>query len=418
MARPEMEGEWIEGWPDRKKARIMPSKDDQGRTIFARAPVLELGGLTTPTDASYIIAQLNMADPIHPDDYDFQVTGLVEKPLVFNFEEIQQLPSVTVRTTMECAGDDGEYFRWQKDGGPKPSRLKVQEEQGGWNQMAGEEDGDDGANIDEIFDAIPTTCLVSGGEWTGVRLKDVLELAGVKPEATHVHLVGYDEGRPDPTPIYLSTGRTDIEIEDPGVINYDKALDLAKALDPDTILAWAQNGEYLRHVHGAPLRVIVPGWSGNWSVKWLKEIELLDYEKPCYYQTQYFVLGEGPDDPNKVPCKELGVKSIVTNPIDEDSPLKVGTHRICGYAWSGLGAITRVEVSTDDGESWQDAYVEPSSDRWLWRRWSFKWDVHEKGNYVIKARATDEEGRTQPQTPWNFQMKHFDGIVPVDVEVV
>ena len=84
MARPEMEGEWIEGWPDRKKARIMPSKDDQGRTIFARAPVLELGGLTTPTDASYIIAQLNMADPIHPDDYDFQVTGLVEKPLVFN----------------------------------------------------------------------------------------------------------------------------------------------------------------------------------------------------------------------------------------------------------------------------------------------------------------------------------------------
>ena len=62
--------------------------------------------------------------------------------------------------------------------------------------------------------------------------------------------------------------------------------------------------------------------------------------------------------------------------------------------------------------------VEPSSDRWLWKRWSFKWDVHEKGNYVIKVRATDEEGRTQPQTPWNFQMKHFDGIVPVDVEVV
>jgi hypothetical protein len=114
----------------------------------------------------------------------------------------------------------------------------------------------------------------------------------------------------------------------------------------------------------------------------------------------------------------LGVKSIITNPIDEDSPLEAGTHRICGYAWSGLGAITRVEVSTDDGESWEDAHVEPSNDRWLWRRWSFKWDVSVTGKYVIKARATDEEGRTQPQTPWNFQMKHFDGIVPVDVEVV
>ena len=90
---------------------------------------------------------------------------------------------------------------------------------------------------------------------------------------------------------------------------------------------------------------------------------------------------------------------------------------------SSLSPIHKISQQMTDGliyngESWQDAYVEPSSDRGLWRRWSFKWDVHEKGNYVIKARATDEEGRTQPQTPWNFQMKHFDGIVPVDVEVV
>lgn len=414
MARPELEGEWIEGWPDRKKARIMPSKDDKGRTIYARAPLLELEGLTTPTDAFYIIAQLNMCDPIHPDDYEFKISGLVERPMTLNLEEIRKLPSHTIRTVMECAGDDGEFFRWQKSGGPKPSRLKVQAEEGGWNQMAGE-DGD--ANIDEIFDAIPTTCLASGGEWTGVRLRDVLEMVGVKREASHLHIIGYDEGRPDPTPIYLSTGRTDVEIEDPGVINYDKSLELSKAMDPDTLLAWAQNGEYLRHVHGAPLRLIVPGWSGNWSVKWIKEIEVLDRDTPCYYQTQYFVLGEGPDDPNKRPCKELGVKSIITYPIDEDSPLKCGTHRITGLAWSGKGAVTRVEVSVDNGETWNDAYIEPSNDRWLWRRWSYAWNAQEPGKYAIKARATDEAGRTQPQQPWNFQMKHFDGIVPVDVEV-
>ena len=415
MARPEVEGEWIDGWPDRKKARIMPSKDDKGRTIFARAPILELEGLTTPTDASYIIAQLNMCDPIHPDDYEFEVTGLVEKPLTLTLEDIRKLPSYTVRTTMECAGDDGEFFRWQKSGGPKPSRLKVQEEQGGWNQMSSEEDP---SAIEDIFDAIPTTCLVSGNEWTGARLADLLDMVGVKPEATHVHLIGYDEGRPDPTPIYLSTGRTDIEVEDPGVINYDKALDLSKATDPDTLIAWAQNGEFLRHVHGAPLRVIVPGWSGNWSVKWIKEIALIDHEKPCYYQTQYFVLGDGPDDPNKVPCKELGVKSIITNPIDEDSPLKCGEHRVCGLAWSGMGAITEVEVSTDDGKTWNPTHLEPSNDRWLWSRWSYLWDASEPGKYVIKARAVDEAGRTQPQTPWNYQMKHFDGIVPVDIEVL
>lgn len=417
MARPEVEGEWIEGWPDRKKARIMPSKDDQGRTIYARAPIMELEGLTTPTDAFYIIAQLNMCDPIHPDDYEFSISGMVDKPLTLTLEDVRKLPSRTIRTVMECAGDDGEFFRWQKEGGAKPSRLKVQAEQGGWNQMAGG-DGKEAAQIDDILDAIPTTNLVSGGEWTGVPLRDVLALAGLKPGVTHVRVVGYDEGRPDPTPIYLSTGRTDIEIEDPGVINYDKGLPIEKALDPDTLLVWSQNGEYLRHVHGAPLRLVVPGWSGNWSVKWVKSIEPMDHEPKCYYQHQYFVLGESPDDPNKRPCMELGVKSIITYPVDEDGPLKVGEHRISGLAWSGCGAITRVEVSVDGGKTWTDAYVEPSNDRWLWRRWFYVWKADKPGRYSIKARATDEAGRAQPFQKWNFQMKHFDGIVPTDIDVI
>ena len=141
--------------------------------------------------------------------------------------------------------------------------------------------------------------VVSAGEWTGVSLFEVLNLAGVKPEATCAHLVGYDVGKPDPTPLYMSTGRTDIDYVDPGIINYDKALELSKALHPDTILAWAMNGEHLQHIHGAPLRLVVPGWSGNWWVKWIKQIELLDHTPECYYQHQYFVLGESPDDPNR-----------------------------------------------------------------------------------------------------------------------
>jgi len=129
------------------------------------------------------------------------------------------------------------------------------------------------------------------------------------------HFVGYDKGRPDPTPQYAATGRTDIEIHDPGIINYDKALPIEKALHPDTILCWAHNGEYLQHVHGAPLRLVVPGWSGNWSVKWIKDIELLDHTPECYYQDHYFVHGQSADDPNRRPCMELGCKSIILNPI-------------------------------------------------------------------------------------------------------
>jgi sulfite oxidase len=413
--RPELEGEWIQGWPDRKRARLMPSKDAEGRTIYARTPLLELEGLITPTDAYYIVAQLNMAEPIHPDDYVFSVKGLVDRPLELRLDDLRKLPTRTVRAVTECAGDDGEFFRWQKLGGKKPSRLKVQAEQGGWNQMV--KDGKK-PEVEDILEAIPTTCLVSGGEWTGVSLSEVLKLAGVKPGAVSAHIVGYDRGRPDPTPIYLSTGRTDIQIADPGVINYDKALDLTKALHHDTILAWAQNGEYLQHVHGGPLRLVVPGWSGNWWVKWIKDIELLDYTPACYYQTQYFVFGDSPESQNKRPCKELGCKSIITHPIDEDSPLSRGSHSIRGLVWSGMGAVRRVEVSVDDGRTWKDAYIEEHNDQWLWRRWMYRWDVSQPGKYSIKARATDEAGRIQPQTPWNFQQKHFDGIVPVYIEIV
>ena len=414
--RPEVDGEWVQGWPDRKRARLMPSKDAEGRTIFGRTPMHELEGLITPTDAFYIVAQLNMAEPIHPDDYVFAITGLVERPLELRVADLQKMPSRTVRAVTECAGDDADYFRWQRLGGKKPSRLLVpQVEQGGWGDMKNEGEK---PKIEDIIEAIPSSGLASGGEWTGVSLSEVLKAAGVKSEAVCAHIVGYDQGRPDPTPLFLSTGRTDIEYVDPGVINYDKALELSKALHQDTILAWAMNGEFLQHVHGAPLRLVVPGWSGNWSVKWVKEIALLDHFPPCYYQTQYFVFGDSPEDPKKRPLKEFGCKSIITFPVDEDSPLPRGTHAIRGLAWSGEGAVTRVEVSVDDGKTWKDANIEPHGDRWLWRRWMYLWHVEKPGKYSVKARATDERGRVQPQTPWNFQQKHFDGIVPVDIEIV
>jgi DMSO/TMAO reductase YedYZ molybdopterin-dependent catalytic subunit len=415
MARPELEGEWIQGWPDRARARVMPSKDAEGRTIYGRTPLLELEGLITPTDAFYIVAQLNMCDPIHPDDYVLSVTGLAERPMEFKLSDIQQLPSRTVRTVMECAGDDGEFFHWQKKGGAKPTRLKKQKEQGGWNQM-GAKDGER-PKIEDVLDAVPTTCLVSGGEWTGVPLVNLLNLVGMKSGIESVHCIGYDTGRPDPTPQYAATGRTDIEVHDPGVINYDKALPLEKALHPDTLLAWAHNGEYLQHVHGAPLRLVVPGWSGNWSVKWLKQIELLDHTPECYYQTHYFVLGPAAGAPENRPCMELGCKSIILNPIDEDSPLPPGIHVIRGLAWSGAGAVKKMEVSVDGGATWQVAHLDDHNDRWLWRRWQLVWKVDKPGRYTIMARATDEAERVQPVTPWNFQTKHFDGIVPVEVEI-
>jgi len=331
-------------------------------------------------------------------------------------EDLRKLPSRTVRAVTECAGNDGEFFSYLREGSnmKKPSLRVKQNEEGGWNQMT--EDGEV-PNIDEILEAIPTTCLVSGGEWTGVPLREVLTRAGVKDNAVAIRVQGWDTGRPDPVTQFLSVGRTDFEVVDPGIINYDKGLPIEKAMHPDTILAWAHNGEYLTHVHGAPLRMVVPGWAGNWWVKWIENIEVMDHMPDCYYQTHYFVSGDSPEDPNKKPMMELGVKTLIRYPRDDDSPLPRGEHVIRGMTWSGAGAVERVEVSTDGGDSWNDAYIEESHDKWLWRRWSYVWDAAEPGEYSIMARATDEQGRVQPQTTPNFQRKHFDWIVPEIVTV-
>jgi DMSO/TMAO reductase YedYZ molybdopterin-dependent catalytic subunit len=416
MAPREIEGDWVFGWPDRKRAEIMPSKDAEGRVIFARSPVLDLEGLLTPLNAYYVIAQLQMPDPIHPDDYTFSISGEVENPVEYVVEDLRKFPTRTVRAVTECAGNDGEFFTYLREGSnlKKPSLRVKQNEEGGWNQMA--EEGQV-PNIDDILEAIPTTCLVSGGEWTGVPLREVLNRAGVKDSAVAIRVQGWDTGRPDPVTQYLSVGRTDFDVVDPGIINYDKGLPIEKAMHPDTILAWAHNGEYLTHVHGAPLRMVVPGWAGNWWVKWIEKIEVMDHMPDCYYQTHYFVSGDSPEDPNKKPMMELGVKTLIRYPRDDDSPLPRGEHVIRGMAWSGAGAVERVEVSTDGGETWNDAYVEESHDKWLWRRWSYVWNAAGSGEYSIMARATDEQGRVQPQTKPNFQRKHFDWIVPEIVTV-
>jgi DMSO/TMAO reductase YedYZ molybdopterin-dependent catalytic subunit len=357
-----------------------------------------------------------MPDPVHPDDFSFSIGGMVDNPIEYTLEEIRKFPGRTVRAVTECAGNDGEFWDYIDEGknSPKPSLRDAQAEEGGWRQSG---DGEEALDIQNILESIPTTGLVSGGEWTGVPLKTILDLAGIQEGAVSIALTGWDEGRPDPVTQYLSVGRTDFDVVDPGIINYAKAMPIEKALHEDTILAWAHNGEYLTHVHGAPLRLVVPGWAGNWWVKWIDKIEILDHTPDFYYQTHYFVSGNSPEDPNKKPMKVLGVKALITSPRDEEGPIKCGTHVIRGRTWSGEGAVTRVEISTDGGETWKDAIIEESNDRWLWRRFHYLWEVNEPGQYKVMARGTDEKGRVQPTRDWNFQRKHFDGIVPENIIV-
>jgi len=415
MPKREIEGDFVMGWPDRKRAELIAGKDAEGRIVSGRTPILDQEGLLTPTNNYYIVAQLDMPEPVHPDDWQVEICGEVERPMTLTLADLRKLPGRTVRAVTECAGNDEGFFDYEKRGGRKPSRRFVPDLQRRANMKA------NGAlpTQDELLENQGNTCALSGGEFTGVSLAEILKRAGVKPGAGWVWLMGFDTGRPDPAVQIRSMGRSDVKIDDPGVINFDKALPLDKALDPDTLLAWAHNGEWLLHVHGAPVRAVVPGWSGNWWVKWLRKIEVTREMPPCYHQTKYFVYGSTPDAPadEKKPIMAMGVRCIVTYPVDDDSPLERGSHAIRGLAWSGMGAIARVEVSVDGGATWHDAHIEEPRERWLWVRWSYLWEVDQPGDYRIMARATDEQGRVQPQTPWNYQRKHFDGIVPSEVTV-
>ena len=392
----EIEGEIIMGWADRKRSSPFVQRDAQGRAIIVKTPVGELQGLITPSDLRYVVVQLDAPDPVHPDDWSLSIAGGVDRPMELSFEELRKFPGATVRCVHECSGTDADFFDYLESGGEtygcdlcrhrkgKPNRLDARAAHQG---------------------------MVSAGEWTGVPLATVLERVGVKPGAVSVLAQGFDRGRPAEwaTPVAHNIPDEDI--------SFEKSLPLEKALHPDTLLAWALNGEYIRHIHGGPVRLIVPGWSGNWSIKWLQKLEVLDHIPELYYQNQYFYYGQTLQDPNKEMITAMGVKTLITEPRDDDPPLSRGAHMIRGLAWSGAGMISRVEVSVDGGETWQDAHLERPQERWLWVRWSHLWHAEAPGKHAIMARATDEAGRVQPQIGWNVLRKNFDGIVPVDVEV-
>src|SRR6266568_50998 len=303
------------------------------------------------------------------------IAGEVQNPVTLTYEGLRRLPARTVRTVMECSGSDANFFEYFKGEGPRPIRA---------------EEG----------------MIASAGEFTGVPLATVLAQAGLNHRAAHVRVEGWDLGvppsaKPGTPPFY-----------------YDKGLPVEKALHPDTILAWAQNGELLEHLHGAPIRLLVPGWSGNWSVKWVQRIEITAAPPDCWYHWQFYYYGNSPDDPNKELITTIGVRSVVTFPRDDQTTLQRGTHIIRGRAWSGAGAITQVEVSMDGGQTWHAAHLEPPRERWLWGRWSYVWDA-QPGQYRVMSRATDELGRVEPQTPrYNNMRKNFSAIVATDVTVV
>ncbi len=210
--------------------------------------------------------------------------------------------------------------------------------------------------------------------WGGVRLRDVLALAGVTPNGVEVVSQGGD----------LDTMK--------------RGLPVNVALDPGTLIALRMNGATLPVAHGFPARLIVPGWAGIASTKWITRLTVSDEPFVGPFQGDLYVVYDADGIPIQ-PVREMPVKSIVSSPVDGASLMPLST--VSGFAWSGYGGISRVDTSLDNGESWQRADIVEEAGPYSWVRWEQRLEL-DPGRYEICARATDRRGLQQPWTAsWN-----------------
>ncbi len=348
------------------------------RPLVAETPEALLDDAVTPTEKMFIRMNGGVPDPVaDPAAWRFKVEGEVNTPLELSVAELQaRFPVVTLQLQMECGGNGRAQFQPQTRG----------------NQW--------------------TNGAISNAEWTGVRLRDVLNAAGLKPAAAHTGHFGADP--------HLSgeAGRQAIS----------RGMPIAKAMDETTLLAIRMNGAAMPNIHGAPLRLIVPGWPGSLSQKWLTRILLraTPHDGPGMGGTSYRVpvrpIVPGSDNNGRdfADMASMPVRSVLTN-VAHGTRLPAGTREIDlrGAAWAGDDTIAAVHVSVDFGASWQPMQVAAPANRHAWQRWTGKARFASDGYYEIWYRATDEKGRTQPHAAanWNPQGYGANAITRIAVLV-
>ncbi len=326
------------------------------RPFDAETPVREFTSWLTPNERFFVRSHFGPppTETVEPEAWRLTVKGLVKEGLSLKLKDLQQFEPVTLTSVLQCSGNGRAYHRPQVPG--------VQWEHG----------------------------AVGNAQWTGVRLRDLLQQAGVKPQGLHVQLQGAD--RPVLATVPLFT----------------RSIPLSKAVHPDTLLAYEMNGRPLPLLHGAPLRVITPGWMAESCTKWLTEITVRADESPGYFMQQAYRMPETSIQPGSglpgtamIPVEEMVVKSLIAAPGEGDTVRK-GPVTIQGVAWAGDVSVAQVEVSCDDGRTWEPARFIGDDQPYAWRQWQYIWNAKAAGPTAILCRATDFRGERQPKkSPWN-----------------
>ena len=299
----------------------------------------------TPPGLHYLLIHFDVPYVPSAADWTLDIGGLVERPVKLTLEELKRWPQRTLCVTLECAGNGRAAITPRSQSQP-------------W-----------------LHEAVGTA------EWTGTPLKFLLERVGLADNAHDIVFYGRDRGF------------------DGGVEHdYGRSLSPKQALGEDVLLAWAMNGAPLLPQNGFPLRLIVPGWYGMTSVKWLDRIEVIDHPFDGFQQVGTYIYRERADEAG-VPVTTMRVKSLMVPPGIPDwysrhRLVERGPVELFGRAWSGGGVpVTKVEVAVD-GE-WHEAALDPESGRYAWRGWRFEWRAP-PGEHELMCCATDANGETQP----------------------
>ncbi|MFP6567113.1 MAG: sulfite oxidase [Dehalococcoidia bacterium] len=307
----------------------------------------------TPAGMHYLLIHFDIPY-LDADTWNLEVGGLVANPVSLSLDDIKSRQSVTMPVTMECAGNGRTLLEPRSISQP-------------WG-----------------LEAIGTA------EWTGTPLGPMLEDAGVDPSAVEILFTGQDRG-----------------VQGDEIQDYQRSLTLEDASRDEVMLVYEMNGQPLQPQHGYPMRLIVPGWYGMTSVKWLTKIEAISEHFDGFQMDRTYRYKQDADDPGE-PVDLIRVRALMIPPgipdfLTRTRLLDAGPVTLEGRAWAGRLGVDRVEVSANNGESWDDASLEEPVGKYAWRAWSRDWDAR-PGNHILSVRATDSKGNIQPtDQPWNYQ---------------
>ncbi len=307
----------------------------------------------TPPGLHYLLIHFDIPH-VAADTWRLEIGGLVREPLSLSLADLRARPARTLTVTLECAGNGRALI---PDHNPSQPWLRE---------------------------------AVGTAEWTGTPLAPILEEAGIDESTRNLVFTGLDRGIQG-------------EIEH----DYERSLRVDEALGKDVLLAYEMNGAPLPPQHGFPVRLVVPGWYGMASVKWLRKITAIDGEFDGYQQAHTYRLMRFADDAEAPFVERILPRSLLVPPgipvfLTRERRLASGPVVLHGRAWSGQGPVERVEVSDDGGATWADAELEPPLGPYAWRGFSFAWDAA-PGEHELCCRATDGAGNMQPLEPeWNY----------------